>query len=109
MKYNDLVACCHRLSAAAIPASSAVEHQGQKVVDGHWTGTMLDMRSALGRDLTDCEITVLSLGRCYGPTPLLSPAEKESLIKSIWPDSNGWGGWMEWQELADEIFDHCVA
>jgi len=98
MKYNDLVQCCERLQAENIPAD-CWDDDGQ--ITGHWSGTLDEMQAAIGRSLTDVEVTCLSLGRCFGPTPVV--ADPTELWAWIWPDGNGRGSYYEWGNLAERL------
>ncbi len=102
-KFADIASCCLRLSLECIPSSSDYDDDGIMRYDGHHGGTRLAMEWALGRPLTDLELTCLSLGRCYGPTPSLSADDREHLMGQLWPEGNHHGGWLDWEDLAESV------
>lgn len=103
MIFSDIVACCRRLHDEGIPSSSSYDDRGIIRHDGHHHGTRLAMEWMLDRDLTDLELTCLSLGRCYGATPSLTTDERSALLGQLWPERNHCGEWLEWENLAESI------
>ena len=71
--------------------------------DGHWSGTIDLMTESLGRDLTDLEITALSLSRYFGPTPAINEHVAREIFVSIWPEGNPCGYWLDWYQLAERL------
>lgn len=65
-----------------------------------WSATKEEMEIFLGRDLTDEEITVLSLSRGFGPTQWLSD---KTLVTKLWPEGNPKGVRYEWALLAEAL------
>jgi hypothetical protein len=99
---------CDTLARNNIPAAVGVEPN----VNAHWSGTKSYMERTLDRALTQEEITVLSLGRDYGPTPALNqyttPALNQQytdeLIRALWPEGNrNRGLYYEWSDLANAL------
>ena len=69
----------------------------------HWSGTKEDMEVCLGRGLYDEEVTLLSLSRCFGPSPVLSDEEWKVLLEWLWPDGNRFGLRKEWRDILTEL------
>jgi hypothetical protein len=109
MKYDDLIACCNRLHDAGIPSSSSYDDDGITRHDGHHYGTKVAMEWMLGHELTDVETSCLALGRCYGPTPVLTDEERKAILDRLWPNGNHCGEWLEWWLLAAMLKYELVA
>jgi hypothetical protein len=84
-----------------VPESTMSDDGSQ--VTGHWSGTKDDMERSIGRKLDPIEVTILSLSRRYGPTPLLNNEESAELLSTIWPEGNNTGNWLGWSELLEVI------
>ena len=69
----------------------------------HWSGTKASIEAFLWRDMTDDEITILSLSRAYGPTPSLTDDEVVSIMDKLFPKGNPYGIVYEWEELLNEL------
>ena len=89
-----LVAVARRLANEGVPSAAA---------DGHnnWSATKEAMESFLGRPLTNEEITLLSVSRAFGPTPLLEA--EWGTIQRLWPNGNGQGLRYDWKQLTEEL------
>lgn len=85
-----------------VPASCWDDEEG-KTQTGHWSGTKADAETALGRPLTSEEVTLLSLGREFGPTPALEDEVAKRLMKALWPEGNNRGSWYNWAILAQRL------
>lgn len=70
---------------------------------GHWTGTIDEVKAHLGRDLTDREVTALSVTRDFGPMPELSEEARDWCEKQLFPYGNGRGAWWSWLDAADRL------
>ncbi len=95
--YCQLADCCDALEEANVSESYWGDDGGES---NHWSATMGAMKEDLGRGLTDEEITVLSLSRCYGPTPSL---QDHALMGQLWPSGNPKGQRMGWATLAARL------
>ena len=108
INYNTIEALideCQALEKGGIPACETfLDENGYWRVSGHWTGTLDQMREAMGladEPVADITITCLSLGRNYGPTPLLNDEEAINLLAALFPRGNPYGGWYSWALLAE--------
>lgn len=99
-KYDALIECCERLDALGI-VGWCMDDNGHE--NNHWSGTLAAMREHLGRQLTDEEITCLSLSRAFGPTPCVSDDDTQSLWGVLWPEGNPRGLRYDWGELAHRL------
>lgn len=66
-----------------------------------WTATKISMETYLRRPLRDEEITLLSISRGFGPTPLL---QEWNVIRRLWPNKNVQGSRYDWDQLVEELF-----
>jgi hypothetical protein len=69
----------------------------------HWSGTLDEIREHLGRELTEAEVTVLSLSRCFGPCPALQDKDTAVIMGRLWPEGNNCGLRLEWKYLAEKL------
>jgi len=92
-----LAVVCDTLARNNIPA--AIYNRQ----NAHWSGTKSYMEEILDRALTQEEITVLSLGREYGPTPALNQQYADKLMRALWPEGNHRGLYYEWADLANAL------
>lgn len=100
MKYSDLVQCCERLAEDQISGWWLDDNDRES---NHWSATLDVMREELGRDLTDVEITCLSLSRCYGPLPCIEEKDYQAVWLHLWPEGNPRGLRHDWSDLADML------
>jgi hypothetical protein len=49
------------------------------------------------------EVTLLSLSRYFGPTPVLSDVMAQEVMAFVWPDGNLGGDGLDWMELAEDL------
>jgi len=70
---------------------------------GHWSGTLKEIKESLGRELTEPEVTVLSISRNFGPMPLLKDTEIQQISQFLFPKGNGSGQWYQWYQLAEKL------
>jgi len=77
--------------------------------DGHWSGTLGEMKEELGRELSDLEITCLSLTRNWGPTPALDDEEAVLVLEHLWPEGNAVGSWMDWIEMGEKMAELVIS
>jgi hypothetical protein len=71
--------------------------------DNHWSGTLDEIKGKLNRNLTDEEMTLFSLSRCFGPTPSLSDEESKIIGRFIWPNGNNTGIRYDWDDLSEKL------
>jgi len=69
----------------------------------HWSSTKEEAEVALGRQMSPEEVTLLSLGRYFGPTPSLSYEMAKEVMSFIWPNGNVGGDGLDWMELAEDL------
>jgi hypothetical protein len=73
-------------------------------ISGHWSETKEKMEDSNWTKLNPIEVTILSLSRNFGPTPLLNYEERMELFSTIWPVGNNNGNdWLGWVELMEVI------
>ena len=76
-------------------------------VDEHpnyqWSATKEEAEVKLGRKMSPDEVTLLSLGRYFGPTPSLSDSLAQEVMAFVWPDGNLGGDGLDWMELATDL------
>ena len=97
-----IISTCNNLAAAGAPCCAMSDDGVQEV--GHWSATKSLMEEKLGRALLPQEITALSLGRYFGPTPLLLPDEAIAMNDSLFLHGNSYGGWYQsWDDLGSAI------
>lgn len=83
----------------------------------HWHSTLDAMRQHYvqftglrASRLSDINITLLSIGRAYGPTPLLTAEETTLIFRHLFPVGNHHGVAYEWRKLAErlaELYPMC--
>lgn len=96
---QKLVVVADQLNAAGIP-SCCYEDDGVRE-SAHWHGTLDNMKAALGRNLTEEEITLLSLSRAYGPSPAVADVAARAVIDSLFHD--GTGRYYTWAYMKQHI------
>jgi len=96
---NNLKETALELAECGTPAAAPLDEEGAGMT-GHWSATREAMEEALGRPLTEEEVTLLTLGRGYGPTPALTKEGAVYLLKLLWAEGNPLGEWYEWADLA---------
>ena len=96
MVLSSLVSVARRLVETGIPTTGPCE-------DSHWSETKEEMELYLLRDLNDEEITLLSLSRAFGPTPLLTETMAAETIRRLWPNGNPEGLRYDWDQLVEEL------
>jgi len=69
----------------------------------HWSRTRECLKLYLGRELTNMEITLLSLTREYGPYPALNEEDVEELQRAFFPNGAERGEYISWEESVDLI------
>ena len=72
----------------------------------HWSATKEEAEASLGRQMSPEEVTLLSLGRYFGPTPVLSDALSQEVMAFVWPDGNLGGDGLDWMELAEDLYNY---
>ena len=78
--------------------------------NNHWSGTWEEFKDYFGsRGLPESRemcLTLLSLSRCYGPTPLLGDSEAKDVMEYLWPKGNPCGLRLEWGALNAKLVEY---
>jgi hypothetical protein len=98
----QLITAAYAAADANLPAFCWEDSEIGDKPSGHWSGTLAAIEEA-GGEITPALITILSLSRFFGPTPLLSPRAGASLMRWVFPNRNDCGGWAEWESLAETL------
>lgn len=106
VKLKKLVATARNMHRKNVPTCFWCEESNSQ--SGHWSSTLDEIKSAIDRRLTEEEITVFSLSRCYGPTPLLTEVDRDELLRYLWPQGNGSGSWYETYENLADVLDRLL-
>ena len=108
---KKLIALNEHAQAAECAQVPEVDAEG----GAHWSGTLEEIRAEwpcyfdkAGRCTNDKLISCLSLSRCFGPVPSLTPEEGRQVMAELWPAGNPCGQYMEWGTLADKLWNECA-
>ena len=75
----------------------------------HWTATKQEAECLLERKMTSEEVTLLSIGRGFGPMPAIEdyPELEKELLAYLWPEGDTFGDGLDWEQLAEELEFYC--
>lgn len=97
--HEDLIITCRFLARNHI-YDCCVDGEGRP--NNHWSSTKDDMEKQLGRKLFDLEITCLSLGRHFGPTPSITDEDRSDLGWFL-ADGCVSTDWYTWEGLGNAL------
>ena len=109
MTVQDLIKTAIWLDAYSIPVNcwDLSENGGPTRESGRRGGTHIEMRTALGRDLTHNQSSCLSLSRAYGWNGL--PDEvSAAVVAFLWPEGNDRGLWLSWAALELKLKEYQI-
>lgn len=102
MSLITVIQTLRTLSVDNVPGG-LLDSEGWETGDSHWGGTLDEMKKYLKRDLTDEEVTALSVTRSFGPMPSLDANEILLAQAELFPKGNNRGTSWEWWAAAEKL------
>jgi hypothetical protein len=103
MKIKKIVEISEQFFSVGAPAFCWSDNKSQ--TSNHWSGTKEEMENFFRRQLSPEEVTVLSISRCWGPTPSLKEEEAIEILNFLWPEGNAAGQRLKWDDLSQKLLE----
>ncbi len=105
MKYEQIASECRKMARICfeLAREGAPDSVPEDEGGGHWTATRDELAAFLGRGLNETEVTALSLGRYFGPTPSFDESGRINMFLILFPQGNDEGAWYAWERLGKRL------